>query len=90
MKSQRGGMLSLLITLLLLGVVAYFALRAHGTRKETGTGQTELVGCDKLANDLVGRTHGIGPEYKAGYEALPPQCRALLPPPAASPPVPET
>jgi len=88
LSRQRGGMVSLLIALLVIGVLAYFALRAHSTTKETGMGQTQLVGCDQLANDLVGRTHGIGPDYKTGYDALPPQCRALLPPPSAPPAMP--
>ena len=89
-------MLSLLLTLLVIGVVAYFALRSHSVSQtaaeSTGAGnQQQLVACTKLAGDLVARTGGIGPDYKTGYDALPPNCRGMLPPPAAvSPNVPES
>ncbi len=84
---QRGGMLSLLLALLVIGLLAYFAVRSHSVRQPAagpaGAGnQQQLVLCSKLASDLVGRTGGIGADYKAGYEALPPSCRGMLPPPA--------
>jgi hypothetical protein len=83
-SQQRGGMLSLLLALLVIGLLAYFALRSHNV-SPSGTGdQPQLPGCTKLAGDLVRRTGGIGPDYKAGYEALPPGCRDILPPPAAA------
>ncbi|MDR3417615.1 MAG: hypothetical protein P4L83_15670 [Nevskia sp.] len=89
-RHQRGGMISLLLGLLVLGVLVYFALRSHSATQTGAGGETQMVNCSKLANDLVARTHGIGPDYKAGYEALPPQCRSMLPPPVAAPTIPET
>ncbi len=84
-------MLSLLLTLLVIGVVAYFALRSHSA-VQTGTGnQEQLVSCTKLVGDLVQHTGGLGPDYKTGYDALPQNCRGMLPPPGAvSPNVPES
>jgi hypothetical protein len=93
---QGGGMLSLLLVLLAIGLLAYFALRSHSIRPPAagpaGAGnQQQVVLCSKLASDLVGRTGGIGADYKAGYEALPPSCRGMLPPPAGvTPDVPES
>jgi hypothetical protein len=83
---QRGGALSLLIVLLVIGVAAYFAIHAY-TAKQTGPGgEQQMVNCTKTVSDLVGRTGGIGPDYKAGYDALPAQCRGYAPPPVQAPP----
>ena len=88
-RRQRGGALSLLLVLLIIGLVAYFALRANTTAQGSGS-QQQLVSCERVMSDLVKRTGGIGPDYKAGYDAAPEQCRKLLPPPAAiTPAVPE-
>lgn len=87
---QHGGMLSLLLTLLAIGLLAWFALRSFsGSSRETGGSQQQLANCSKLASDLIQRTGGLGPEYKSGYENLPASCRSLLPAPAALAPAAE-
>lgn len=78
---QRGGAMSLLLALVVIGLLAYFALRANSTTKKGEMGQQQMVSCEKVMSDLIQRTGGIGPEYKAGYEAAPPACRSLLPAP---------
>ncbi len=88
-------MLALLLALLVVGLLAYFALRSHSAvQPASGAAagdQQQLVSCTKLTGDLIQRTGGLGADYKAGYEALPPNCRGLLPPPAAvAPNVPES
>jgi hypothetical protein len=80
---QRGGAISLLLVLVIIGLIAYFALRGNSTTKKDAMGQQQMVSCEKVMSDLIQRTGGIGPEYKAGYDAAPPACRNLLPPPAA-------
>ena len=86
-------MLSLLLALVVIGLLAYFALRSHSAAP-TGTGtdnQQQLVSCTNLISGLIKRTGGIGADYKTGYEALPPNCRGMLPPPEAiAPNVPES
>ncbi|MFI4979288.1 MAG: hypothetical protein ACHQIO_02960 [Nevskiales bacterium] len=88
---QHGGMLSLLLVLVAIGLLAYFALRPHTARQEATSagGEQQLVSCTKLTGELIQRTGGLGPDYKTGYEALPPNCRGLLPAPAPAPNVPE-
>jgi len=92
---QHGGMISLLLVLLAIGFLAWFALRAHSASQpaagvaDVGS-QEQLVSCTRIVSDLVGRTGGIGADYKTGYDALPPNCRHMLPPPAGiTPSVPE-
>jgi hypothetical protein len=80
---QRGSAISLLLGLLVIGLLAYFALRSTSAPKKEGLGQSQMVSCEKVMSDLIQRTGGIGPEYKAGYDAAPPACKGLLPPPAA-------
>ena len=80
---QRGGMLSLLAALLVIGLLAWFALRSTTARQATGADTAATVNCSKAASDLMSRTGGLGPDYKAGYEALPAACRSFLPPPQA-------
>jgi hypothetical protein len=86
---QRGGALSLLIVLLVIGLAAYFAIRSYTAKQTAPNGEQAMVNCSKAASDLVGRTGGIGPDYKAGYDALPAQCRAYLPPPVQAPAEPQ-
>jgi hypothetical protein len=85
---QRGGALSLLLALVVIGLVAYFALRGTGTATQGSGGQQQLVSCEKVLSDLVQRTGGIGPDYKAGYDAAPAACKRMLPPPGAVEPHP--
>jgi uncharacterized protein (UPF0333 family) len=85
LSSQRGGALSLLIVLLVIGLAAYFAIHAYTAKQAGPGGEQAMVNCSKAASDLVGRTGGIGPDYKAGYDALPAQCRGYLPPPMQAP-----
>jgi hypothetical protein len=82
---QRGGAISLLIVALVIGLAAYFAIHAYTARERGPTGEQAMVNCAKAASDLVGRTGGIGPDYKAGYDALPAQCHSYLPPPMQAP-----
>lgn len=89
-RRERGGMLSLLLTLLAIGALAYFMLHGRG-----GGGSTELgsgasaISCEQRISKLVSSTGGQGPAYKAGYEALPSSCRGLLPAPGALEPSPK-
>ena len=78
-------MLSLLLALVVIGLLAYFALRSHGATQavDGNSSQQQLVSCTKLIGDLVQHTGGIGADYKTGYDALPPNCRGMLPPPEA-------
>ena len=88
---QQGGMLGLLLAVLVVGLLAYFALRSHSATQAVDGSQQQLVSCTKLISDLVQHTGGIGADYKAGYDALPPNCRGMLPPPAGiTPNVPES
>jgi hypothetical protein len=80
---QRGSALSLLLALVIIGLVAYFALRGTGTATQGSGSQQQLVNCERLMSDLIQRTGGIGPDYKTGYDAAPPACRHMLPPPGA-------
>lgn len=83
--AQRGGMISLLLALLAIGAALYFVLRGGGgSPGGTGLGSdASAVSCEQQISKLVARTGGHGPEYRAGYEALPPSCRGLLPAPGA-------
>lgn len=73
-------MVSLLLTLLAIGALLYFGLRGSGgVVSHDGV----AVNCTQLANTLIGKTGGLGPEYEAGYARLPESCRKLLPPPGA-------
>jgi len=78
---QHGGALSLLLVLVIIGLVAYFALRGTGTATQGSGSQQQLVSCERLMSDLIQRTGGIGPDYKAGYDAAPAACKRMLPPP---------
>lgn len=84
---QRGGMLSLLLVLLVIGLLAYFALRSYGgsapAAPEAAGGAPAQVQCTQRISALVGATGGTGPAYAAGYAALPPECQKFAPPPAA-------
>ena len=79
---QHGSALSLLIALVVIGLLAWLALRSTGTATQGGGSQQQLVSCEKVLSDLIQRTGGIGPEYKAGYDSAPPACKHLLPAPA--------
>lgn len=83
---ERGGTLSLLLTLLAVGALLYFGLRGIG-----GSGNHEgvAVNCTQLAQALIAKTGGLGPDYETGYARLPESCRKFLPPPGALTPSPE-
>lgn len=84
----RGGALSLLLTLLVIGLLAWFALRAlHGTGAAPAT--QDSVSCEQRVSRLIAATGGVGPQAKAAYDRLPPACRRLMPDPAALAPSPE-
>jgi hypothetical protein len=79
---QHGGMLSMLLVLVVIGLAAYFALRSHSATQTAPGGEQQLISCTKLTGDLISRTGGIGADYQKGYQALPANCRSMLPPPA--------
>lgn len=90
---QRGGMLSLVLTLLAIGALAYFALRSSGGGSATAVGSGEAsISCEQQIAKLIGKTGGQGPDYKRGYDVLPPPCRKLVPAPdaLAAPAMPDT
>jgi hypothetical protein len=76
----RGGAISLLLTLLVIGLLAWFALKSTVFSHQT-TAPGEQINCVNQVSALVNRTHGIGADYQAGYAALPEDCRKLAPPP---------
>lgn len=80
---QRGGMLSLLAVLLVIGLLAYFALRGYNGTQPAAAGAPQAA-CTLRVSDLVKRTGGSGSDYKAGYDALPPECQKFAPPPLAT------
>lgn len=83
---QHGGMLSLLLTLLAIGVVAYFMLRSvPGQHTDTG----DAASCEPKIAALVRDTGGVGPAAQTAYDQLPGECRKLLPNPASLAPSPE-
>lgn len=89
---QRGGMLGLLIALLAVGLLAWLALRSFSGSSPSTAGAPagqQAVLCTQRITELVQRTGGIGPDYQAGYEALPRECQKLTPPPAATNPRPD-
>lgn len=78
----RGGALSLLLTLLVIGLLAWFALRAwHGSGAAPAA--QDSVSCEQRVSRLVAATGGVGPQAQAAYDRLPPDCRRLMPDPAA-------
>jgi hypothetical protein len=86
---QAGGAISLLLGVLVLGVVLYILLKpGGGAAGNTGAStDRQLLNCEQRVAPLMAQTHGIGEDYRSGYEALPLECRKLVPPPAA--PVPD-
>ena len=84
-SSQSGNILSLLLGLILLLVVLYFAFKP-------GTPHTDgalALNCEPLIKTLVQNTGGVGPQAQQAYAQLPPECRKLLPDPAMLAPTPE-
>jgi len=83
-RPQHGGMLSLLLTLLAIGALAWFALRGTGGVIRSGVGSdAQAVTCEQQVSALIAKTGGLGPDYTRGYEALPASCRGLLPAPGS-------
>jgi hypothetical protein len=76
----QGGAISLLLTLLVIGLLAWFALRSTVFSHQTAA-PAEQINCVNQVSALINRTHGIGADYQAGYEALPGDCKKLAPPP---------
>lgn len=77
---QRGGAISLLLTLVAIGLLAYFALRGNA---KSPTAPGAPVDCERRIGALVQQTGGIGPAAQAAWQALPAECRKLMPEPAA-------
>lgn len=82
-------MISLLLTLLAVGLVLYFMLRHKSGPGDTGTDTGNAIHCEPLINKLMASTGGIGPQAKAAYDQLPAECRKLIPDPAALAPTPQ-
>ena len=90
MSRQHGGMLSLLLTLLAIGALAYFGLHGLG-RTSPGASGEAAISCEQRISKLIAKTGGQGPDYKSGYDALPTSCRGLIPAPEAlAPPIERT
>ncbi len=81
-RHQRGNMIGLLLTLLAIGALTYFMLKS-GKNGVGGTDTGNAVHCEQRVSKIVSTTGGIGPQAKDAYDALPPQCRRLMPDPAA-------
>jgi len=82
MNAQRGGILSLLLTLLALGAVLYFLLGGDN-KPGSPASATAPVQCEQQIAKLMQATGGVGDAYSEGYRALPPSCQALIPAPGA-------
>lgn len=77
---QHGGAIGLLLTLLALGMLAYLLLRPGTPQRPDAA---SAIGCEQRVAKLVSSTGGVGAEAKSAYDALPSDCRKLLPDPAA-------
>jgi hypothetical protein len=87
-KAVHGAALSLLLALLVLGLLVWLAWRAlHGT--VAAPSAQDSASCEQRLSQLVATTGGVGPQAKAAYDRLPPDCRRLMPDPAALVPSPE-
>jgi hypothetical protein len=82
-------MISLLLTLLAVGVLLYLMLHHKSGPGDTGTDTGNAVQCEPLINRLVSSTGGIGPQAKAQYDQLPAECKRLMPDPASLAPTPQ-
>jgi hypothetical protein len=78
-RDAKGGAISLLLTLLVIGLLAYFALKSTVFSHETAANGE--INCTNQVSGLVNRTHGVGAEYQAGYAALPDDCKKFAPAP---------
>ncbi|MDB5985772.1 MAG: hypothetical protein JWR16_825 [Nevskia sp.] len=79
-------MLSLLLTLIAIGAIAYFALKSgSGGHSDSGA----ALDCEPRIAALVRDTGGVGAAAQAAYDQLPAECRKLLPNPASLAPSPE-
>ncbi len=79
-RRQHGGALSLLLTLLAIGLLAYFALRGSASSPSAPGAPFD---CERRISSLIQQTGGLGEAYKTGYAALPPACQKLVPAPGA-------
>ncbi len=87
-RAVRGGALSLLLALVALGAILYFALSSK-PGVHSGSDSGNAVNCEPLIAALVRDTGGVGAAAQAAYDQLPAECRKLLPSPAALAPSPE-
>ena len=91
-RAVRGGALSLLLALVALGAILYFALSSKpGVHSGSvgGSDSGNAVNCEPLISALVRDTGGAGAAAQAAYDQLPAECRKLLPSPASLAPSPE-
>ena len=80
-------MLGLLLTLLGVGILLYFLLQ-HAKGTAGGSDVGNAVNCESRVSSLVSTSGGVGPAAQAAWEKLPPECRKLIPEPAALAPAP--
>jgi hypothetical protein len=76
-------MISLLLTLLAIGLLLFLMLRHKSGPGDSGTDTGNAIHCEPLINKLVSTTGGIGPQAKAAYDQLPAECKKLMPDPAS-------
>ena len=80
---QRGvGMIGLLLALLVIGILAYYMLKG-GKNNGGGSDTGNAVHCEQQIQKIVSATGGIGAQAQAQYDALPDQCKKLMPNPSA-------
>jgi hypothetical protein len=75
---QHGGAISLLLTVLAIGLLAYFALRGSASSPSAAGAP---VDCERRISALIRQTAGQGDAYNTGYAALPAACQKLVPAP---------
>jgi hypothetical protein len=81
-------MISLLLTLLAVGLLMYFMLRHKQGPGSSGTDVGNAAHCEPLISKLVSTTGGVGPQAQAAYDQLPAECKKLMPNPASLAPTP--
>lgn len=84
---QHGGAIGMLLSLLIVGALLYLVLRPGKPGQPAN--QASMISCEQRVSKLMSTTGGVGEKAKAAYDALPAECRKMMPDPAALAPSPE-
>lgn len=83
---QRGGAIGMLLSLLIIGIVLYLALRPTDPSMQQ---TANPIDCEQRISQLLATTGGVGPQAQSKYEELPGECQKLMPNPADLAPSPQ-